>query len=81
MKLCQLDHDPYTGDAPIDQALRWLQTLIDSPVVPWHPQQREAAIAVLLRAQARMHAEVYVTLHEGVVVPRLLDAAPDAVAH
>lgn len=81
MKLCQLDTDPYTGDAPIALALRYLQSLIDSPAVPWHPMQREAAIAALLRAQARMHAEVYMTLHEGVVTPKLLDAAPDAIAH
>lgn len=81
MKLCQLDNDPYTGDAPVALALAWLQMLVNSPVVPWNPMQKEAAIAALLRAQARMHAEVFITLVDGVVVPRLLDAAPDAIAH
>lgn len=81
MKLCQLDSDPYTGDAPITLALSWLQAVINSPNVSWNPQQKEAAIAALLRAQARMHAEVFVVLVDGVVTPRLLDAAPEAVAH
>lgn len=82
MKLCQLDHDPFTGDAPIGRALHWLQALIDSPAVPWGPMQREAAIAALLRAQARMHADVFIGVEAGMAVPKLLDTTPtDGLPH
>lgn len=36
---------------PQNLALRWLQTLIDSPTVPWDEAQRAAAIAALQEAK------------------------------
>jgi hypothetical protein len=36
----------------ISQALSWLETLIDSPAVPWEPKQKIAAREALLAAKA-----------------------------
>ena len=40
------------GEQAVAGALRWLETLIQSPSVPWDPQQKEAAQEALVRAKA-----------------------------
>lgn len=39
---------------PVLNALRWLETLISSPTIPWDPDQRQAAAESLLAAKASL---------------------------
>lgn len=41
-----------SSNHPVAPALRWLETLINSPAVPWDPAQRESAHAALAVAKA-----------------------------
>lgn len=72
LHLAQLDLTP-AGGHPIAEALRWLDTLIDSPVVQWNAEQRNAAIDALSGARELMATDV-LTL-AGRVYP---NAAPQA---
>lgn len=55
MKLSDLDHDTTAGTQPLRNALRWLQTCLDTPAAMWEPAQRIAAQAAL--DDARRHLE------------------------
>lgn len=81
MKLADFDVDTTDGSRPIAGALQWLETLIESPVVPWSPAQREAAGVSLARARYLLESQVEATAEDGTHVDILRLPPPAAAFH